>query len=239
MRTRLADSLLRAAAATAGFLDHREGLCLADAAALAAERGHGPLVEIGGYLGRSTLYLAAGIASVDRSCRLYSVDHHHGSEELQAGWPHHDPGLVDPESGRMDTLARWRREMVASGADALVIGVIGDSADVARDWSTPLSLVFIDGGHGVDVCRADYEGWAPLVENGGALIFHDVYPDPTAGGRPPYECYLDAIASGAFVEDVDAATGSLRVLVRCTPNTAVVACPPARRSAASSTAAAE
>src|SRR5216684_6178999 len=144
MRTRLADSLLREAASTPGFLDHSEGLRLVGAAARAARRGRGPLVEIGGYLGRSTLYLAAGIASVGGSRRLYSIDHHHGSQELQAGWPHHDPALVDPASGRMDTLGRWRRAMVASGADAVVIGVIGDSADIAHDWSTPLSLVFID-----------------------------------------------------------------------------------------------
>ncbi|HWD23908.1 MAG TPA: class I SAM-dependent methyltransferase, partial [Acidimicrobiales bacterium] len=218
MRARLTDSLLRAAAATTGFLDHREGVCLADAATRAARSGRGPLVEIGGYLGRSTLYLAAGIANTGMSRRLYSIDHHHGSEEMQVGWPHHDPGLADARSGRIDTLGRWRTAMVESGADAFVIGVIGDSADVARDWSTPLSLVFIDGGHGDDVCWGDYTGWAPLVEEGGALIFHDVYPDPADGGRPPYECYLDAVASGTFIEDVSAETGSLRVLVRSTPN---------------------
>jgi hypothetical protein len=41
---------------------------------------------------------------------------------------------------------------------------------------------------------------------------HDVFPDPADGGRPPYDVYLRALASGAFVE-VDA-VGSLRVLRR-------------------------
>jgi hypothetical protein len=46
----------------------------------------------------------------------------------------------------------------------------------------------------------------------GLLAIHDVFPDPADGGRPPYDVYLRAVGSGAFVE-VDA-VGSLRVLRR-------------------------
>jgi len=73
--------------------------------------------------------------------------------------------------------------------------------------------LFIDGGHGVEPARLDYELWTPHVAIGGILAIHDVFPDPADGGRPPYEqIYLPAINSGRF-EDVSA-TGSLRVL-RC------------------------
>jgi predicted O-methyltransferase YrrM len=228
-----------AAAATGGFLSEDEGDRLAELAHRAAASGAGPVVEIGGYLGRSTLYLAAGIASSGTTCRLYSIDHHHGSEEMQAGWPDHDPRLIDRLTGRMDTLGRWRAAIDAAAVESFVVGVVGDSAAVAGDWSTLLSLVFIDGGHGAAICWADYRGWGPLVAPGGALVFHDVYPDPADGGRPPYECYRDAIGSGAFVEDVSSATGSLRVLRRVEAKTAAVGLPPTSRSAASSTAAAE
>ena len=40
---------------------------------------------------------------------LFSVDHHRGSEENQAGWEHHEADLVDPVTGRMDTLPVFRR----------------------------------------------------------------------------------------------------------------------------------
>ena len=233
------EAIRAAAAATDGFLTEDEGGRLVELAHHAAQSRIGPVVEVGGYLGRSTLYLASGIAASATSCRLYSIDHHHGSEEMQAGWPDHDPRLVDPLTGRIDTLARWRAAIDAASVESFVIAVVGDSATVAQDWSTPLSLVFVDGGHGTETCWADYRGWGQLVAPGGVLAFHDVYPDPADGGRPPYECYLDAIGSGAFTEDVSAALGSLRVLRRVEAKTAAVALPSASKSAANSTAAAE
>jgi hypothetical protein len=35
---------------------------------------------------------------------------------------------------------------------------------------------------------------------GGYLAIHDVFPNPEDGGRPPYEIWLKAIASGLFEE---------------------------------------
>ena len=84
---------------------------------------------------------------------------------------------------------------------------------VSAHWRTPLALLFIDGGHGVEPARADYAGWTPHVAPGGLLAIHDVFPDPRDGGRPPYEdIYRPALDSGRF-EPVSA-TGSLRILRR-------------------------
>jgi len=235
-----AAQLVAAAAAAPGFLPLEEGLALARAAERAARSALGPLLEIGSYLGRSTLLLAAGIVASGRDgVTCYSLDHHRGSEEMQAGWAHHDPSLVDPGTGRMDTLPGWRRRIEEAAVEDLVVGILGVSATVARDWSTPLGMVFVDGGHGEEVAWADYRGWGPKVAPGGLLVLHDVFPDPADGGRPPYECYLDAISSGTFTEDRGAGEGSLRVLVASGANSEPVATPPRSASAASSTAAAE
>ena len=68
---------------------------------------------------------------------------------------------------------------------------------MAANWSTPLAFLFVDGGHGVEPARADFEGWTPHVAPGGLLAIHDVFPDPADGGRPPYEeIYLPALKSG-------------------------------------------
>ena len=206
--------LLAAAQATEGFLSIAEGHALCVAAQDATSRSTAPLLEIGAYLGRSTLFLAAGIAATGGSSLLYSVDHHHGSEEMQRGWPDHDPSLVDATTGEIETLFRWRRRIDECEANRLVVGVIGDSAQIAANWNTPLSLVFIDGGHGEAVEWADFRGWAPKLEPGGLLLIHDVFPDPNDGGRPPFDCYREALASGRFKEDADAPTESLRVLVK-------------------------
>jgi MMP 1-O-methyltransferase len=200
--------LIRAAGAAPGFMPAAEGLALFDAAAAYAARG--PVLEIGSYCGKSTIYLAAAARTAGQL--VVTVDHHRGSEEHQPGWEYHDPGLVDPATGRIDTLPSLRGTLAAAGLEEHVVVVVGRSADVARLWGTPLGLVFIDGGHTETAAVTDYEGWAPWVAHGGALAIHDVFPDPADGGRPPYLIYRRALASGAFTEV--RAEGSLRLLER-------------------------
>jgi MMP 1-O-methyltransferase len=206
------DPVLRALAeAAVGFMPPDEGLALHDAALEAAGGLPGaPLVEIGSYCGKSTVYL--GAAARAAGTVLYAVDHHRGSEENQPGWEHHDPALVDPRAGKLDTLPHFRRTIHDAGLEGTVIAVVGDSPTVARHWAAGCALVFVDGGHGAEPAHADYASWAPKVAVGGALAIHDVFPDPADGGRPPYDIYLRALRSGAF--DEVAATGSLRVLRR-------------------------
>ncbi|GAA3381723.1 class I SAM-dependent methyltransferase [Streptomyces racemochromogenes] len=200
---------LAAFEAAKGFMPVREGLALYEAAAEAAALGL-PLLEVGTYCGRSTILLAdaareAGVAAI-------TVDHHRGSEEQQPGWEYHDPTVVDPEVGLMDTLPTFRRTLHRAGLEEHVIAVVGRSPQVAAAWGGKLGFVFIDGGHTDEHATGDYEGWAPHVVEGGTLVIHDVFPDPADGGQAPYRIYLRALASGAF-EEVSV-TDSLRVLRR-------------------------
>ena len=205
---RMPEGLRLAAEAAVGFMPPAEGLALYRAAAAYAQRG--PILEIGTYCGKSTIYLAAAARQVGQL--VVTVDHHHGSEENQPGWEYHDPALVDQATGRLDTLPHFRATIAQAGLDDHVIAVVAKSADVARLWGNPLGMVFIDGGHTEAAAQADYQGWAPWVAPGGALAIHDVFPDPADGGRPPYEIYLRALKSGAFTEV--GGHGSLRVLER-------------------------
>ncbi len=135
------------------------------------------------------------------------------SEENQAGWEWHDTSLVDPETGQMDTLGRFRHTISDAGLEDVVVAVVGQSPLVARHWSTPIGFLFIDGGHGVEPARLDYLGWAPHVAAGGLFAIHDVFDDPALGGQAPNEqIYRPAIDSGLF-EQVSVC-GSLRVLRR-------------------------
>jgi MMP 1-O-methyltransferase len=203
-----ADLLVHALSAD-GFMPPDEGALLH---ACALDRlPLGPALEVGTYCGKSAVYLGAAARTTGGT--VFTVDHHRGSEENQAGWEHHDTSLVDPETGLMDTLPLFRRTIQRAGLEEQVVAVVGRSATVSRWWGTPLSLLFIDGGHGEQPARDDYEGWARHVMPGGLLLIHDVFPDPADGGRPPYEqIYLPALASESFAE-VDA-LGSMRVLQR-------------------------
>ncbi|MET8863275.1 class I SAM-dependent methyltransferase [Nonomuraea sp. NPDC004580] len=203
--------LLRAAREAKGFMPDDEGLALYETARRYATLG--PIGEIGTYCGKSAVYL--GAAARQTGSVVVTVDHHRGSEEIQPGWEHHDPSLVDPRFGKMDSLPVFRATIAAAGLEDEVIAVVGRSEQVARLWNTPLGLLFIDGGHSDEPVTRDYEGWAPHVMEGGALVFHDIYPDPADGGQAPYRVYLRALASGAFKEV--SVTGSLRVLERVAP----------------------
>jgi len=204
--------VLRARAMAAkGFMPGDEGDALYDAATAAATNVGHPMVEVGSYCGRSTVWL--GAAARAAGTVLFAIDHHRGSEENQAGWEHHDPTVVDERTGLMDTLPTFRATIRDAGLEDVVIAVVGQSPVVAAHWSTPLSFVFIDGGHGQEPARLDYEGWSRHVAVGGTLAIHDVFPDPADGGRPPYEqIYLPALRSGLFTEI--GAVGSLRLLSR-------------------------
>ncbi len=207
------DPALRAhALAAKGFMPPDEGDALYAAAVAAGAACPGlPFLEVGSYCGRSTVWL--GAAAQACATVLFAVDHHRGSEENQAGWEWHDETLVDPVTAKLDTLPTFRRTIHDAGLEDVVAAVVGESPLVASAWQTPLAFLFIDGGHGEQPARLDYERWTPHVALGGTLAIHDVFPDPADGGRPPYEqIFLPAVESGQF--RLSSAFGSLRVLRR-------------------------
>lgn len=208
----LSERLRACALAAKGFMPADEGDALFAAAVEAGNAFPGlPFLEVGSYCGRSTVWLGAAA----RSCAtvLFAVDHHRGSDENQAGWEHHDASLVDPRTGLMDTLPTFRDTIHNADLDDVVFAVVGRSSAVAARWASPIAFLFIDGGHGEEPARADYEGWTPHVVLGGTLAIHDVFPNPADGGRPPYELiFRPAIESGRF--ELRSSEGSLRVLRR-------------------------
>ena len=201
-------TLLRAAEAAAGFMPPAEGLALFDAAARYSPVG--PVLEIGSYCGKSTIYLAGGARAAGQL--VVTVDHHRGSEEHQPGWEYHDPTLIEESTGRIDTLPRLRETLHKAGLEDDVVVVVASSQRAAQMWSQPLGLLFIDGGHTDEQAQADYESWALHVARHGALAIHDVFPDPADGGQAPYRIYRRALESAEFTEV--SVHGSLRVLER-------------------------
>ena len=69
-----------------------------------------------------------GSAAAQVGGTVFTVDHHRGSEENQAGWEHHDPATVDPEFRLMDTLGMFRKNIARAGLEDQVIAIVGASA---------------------------------------------------------------------------------------------------------------
>lgn len=194
-----------------GFMDPEEGRALFETVRReTADQSCRTCVEIGSYCGKSAVYI--GSACRETGAVLFAVDHHRGSEENQPGWAYHDPELWDDAAGALDTLPFLRRTLTRAGLEETVIPVVGRSGVLSAHWSAPIRFLFIDGGHTMEAALADYRGWCGHIEPGGTLAIHDVFPNPEDGGRPPFEIYKLALASGLF-EEVGAVK-SLRLLKR-------------------------
>jgi predicted O-methyltransferase YrrM len=193
-----------------GFLSEAEGMRLYELAYQAA--GGGPCVEIGSYCGRSALFLGEGCRARGRY-RLFSIDHHAGSEEQQPGEEYFDADLYDAAHGRVNTLPHFHATIARAGLEDWILPVVGSSSVVAASWpNANVALVFVDGGHSKTAVEDDFFGWSRLVMPGGWLCFHDVYPDPADGGQAPYEVFESARASGRW--RFEGLFGSLGVLRR-------------------------
>lgn len=175
-----------------GFLDPEEALKLYEITLSAS----GPCLEIGSYCGKSALCI--GSACFEKGTTLYSVDHHRGSEEQQPGEGYFDPELFDPKTGRIDTLPFFRQTIEQAGLEETVIPIVASSQATARDWRTPLGLLFIDGGHSYETVYGDYIAWAGHILADGFLLIHDIFQDPKDGGQAPYRVYRQAIESGKY-----------------------------------------
>ena len=191
-----------------GFLDPAEGRALFDAARSVAELG--PVLEVGSYCGKSSVYLGAACKATGNT--LFAVDHHRGSEEHQLGEEYHDADLYDASTKLMDSLPAFRATLREAQLEDCVVPIVAASSVAARHWQTPLGMVFIDGGHSFEAAMNDLHAWSPQLVANGLLAIHDIFENPEAGGQAPYEVLKLARASGLF-EDYDRVQ-TLALLIR-------------------------
>jgi len=177
-----------------GFLDPIEG----EALYLYAKEyvRNEPCLEIGSYCGKSSVYL--GSAVKENGQKLYSIDHHKGSEEQQPGEEYFDSDLINAEGNGIDTLPFFLETIEKSKLDKFVIPIVSSSEEAYQDFTLNFDMVFIDGGHSEKAAQKDYELWSKRITKGGLLAIHDVFPNPEDGGRPPYNIYKRALESGNF-----------------------------------------
>lgn len=171
---------------------------------------NGPCLEIGSYCGKSAYFI--GMACKERGSILFSVDHHMGSEEQQPDQEYFDAELFDKSMGRIDTFRFFRDTLERSGLEDAVVPLVTSSTIAGKMWSTPLSMVFIDGGHSFEAALEDYRTWSPHLIRGGFLVIHDIFFDPAEGGEAPRKIYETAIETKHYT--VQKMTGTLGVLCR-------------------------
>jgi tetratricopeptide (TPR) repeat protein len=125
-------------------------------------------VEVGSWLGKSTVYLARQIAASGKGISLTAVDTFRGS-----------PG---EEQQQKVVAAHGGSVRGAFEANLRRYGVLGrvavlEAPSVAAAASFPdgtLDFVFIDADHAYESARADLLAWLPKVRPGGVLAGHDI-----------------------------------------------------------------
>jgi predicted O-methyltransferase YrrM len=128
-------------------------------------RGRPPqtVVEIGSYLGRSTVFFALALRELNPLGRVVAIDPHTGDRQQLEGLS------ID----RLATFELFREHCRAAGVETLVEPRVAHSLEVSADWSGGVDLLYIDGWHSYDAVIADGEAWLPHLSREGVVIFDD------------------------------------------------------------------
>ena len=175
-----------------GFLEQKEGKALYEACKFSFMTGK--CAEIGSYCGKSACYI--GLACKEVGSKLYSVDHHRGSEEQQYGEEYFDEEIYDFSANQVNTLPLFLKNIKKFNLQDHIEPMVMTSVDASVNVPDNLDLIFIDGSHTFESARNDYLHWKPKLRSGGILAIHDVYDSEEEGGQAPKEIYLKALAEG-------------------------------------------
>lgn len=174
-----------------GFMPEHEGKALYKWARKFSE--YGPLLEIGTYCGKSSMFLSEGAQANNQY--VYTIDHHMGSEEHQVNEEYFDIEIFDELSKRINSFPLFLENINNFGIKNIV-PIVNESSLVAKSWNSPLAMVFIDGGHSLETAMNDFISWHEKIISGGALVIHDIFENPEDGGQAPYEVYMHALKNG-------------------------------------------
>ena len=121
------------------------------------------IVEIGSYLGRSTVFFARALQVAGIDGRVAAIDPHTGDRQQRRA-------LGGAEVPSADL---FRAHLRAAGVDDVVDVYVATSSEVARTWTEPFQLLFVDGWHGYEAVLADGREWMPNLVPEGVAVFDD------------------------------------------------------------------
>jgi len=143
-----------------GFMSEREiELLTAEAAKVPSG---GCVVEVGSYLGKSTVAMAA---AVKPNVMVWAVDM----------WDNRNMGKIEAK----DTFPEFLKN-TEEYRGSVIAYIRKPSVEAAATWTGEIDLLLIDADHTYEGALADLDGWVPHLKRGGVLIMHD-YTEKAAG----------------------------------------------------------
>jgi predicted O-methyltransferase YrrM len=189
-----ADEALQATAHIPSGVTDAEARLLYRLASEAHRLSRGSVVEIGAYLGRSTIVLGA-------AGRVHSIDHHRGNTEHQLGRPRCRPGTV--VDGCVDTYPAFLRNVRAAGVASNVIAIVADHLTGLSSMDPtafPVALLFVDAEHSYVATTSIIESWIPRTD--GVVLFHDYCAE-----FPEVVSAVDDAGLGEMILHIDTTVG--------------------------------
>jgi hypothetical protein len=159
----------------------------------------GTIVELGSWMGRSTILLGAGSLSKPRAT-IYAVDLF---ANIGVTSNLYQP-FLDAEDP--DYFPRFEENIRAAGVDSVVVPIRGETVEAASRWDGPrIDLLFIDADHSFEGVRGDFLAWVPHCRIGARCAFHDYFNMADLGVRP----FVDGLIAAGILRDVATADSIL------------------------------
>ena len=162
-------NLLEEVESIEGYLSANEIRFLALLAACPTAKGE--LLEIGSFKGKSTVVLAKA-AAFSGNPKVVAVD------------PMTAPSVTDPDlknaaSSLNDLQINIRRHNIGQQVEFHC----AFSSELAKTWSRPIRLLWIDGDHTYEGTKQDFDLFAPHLADGAIVAMHDVLHEFEGGVR--------------------------------------------------------
>lgn len=113
-------------------------------------------VEIGSYLGASSIYIANGLKKVSESA-LYCIDTWQNDAMSE---------------GNRDTYSLFKKN--TQRYESIITPLRGSSEEVGKGFDRAIDFLFVDGDHSYEGVKLDVDSWFDKVKPGGIVAFHDI-----------------------------------------------------------------
>jgi MMP 1-O-methyltransferase len=130
----------------------------------------GTIVELGSWMGRSTIVLGSASLSGPRAT-VYAVDLFTTSVPSDAA---NYARYFDHDDS--DYLPLFLNNIRTAGVEGIVVPIRGLTTTVGREWTGPrIDLLFIDADHSYEGVRNDFLEWVGHCSPGARCAFHDYF----------------------------------------------------------------
>jgi predicted O-methyltransferase YrrM len=138
------------------------------------------VLEIGCFIGVSTIWMAAGLEEIKSEGVIHSVD----LFKTFMPWPPYSYGYLE------NPFDYAKKSSISAELSHRINFYKMDSEELGRKFSAvinkPIDFLYIDGDHTISGCVNDFVLFYPYVSIGGYIMLHDIYPEYCGYEGPRY-----------------------------------------------------